>query len=263
MPMILEEIVANTRQELVRRKEEVPVEDLRSRCRVLPPTREFYGALGPRASAPIRLIAEIKKASPSKGVFQEAFDPVSLAQAYEANGAAAISVLTDGRFFQGSLFSLAAVRARTMVPLLRKDFHLEEYQLWEARAWGADAVLLITAILPPPLLRDLWQTAKGLGLGALVEVHTRQELETVLAMGCECIGINNRDLRTFHTDLSHTLRLLPLIPPGKLVVSESGFRDRQDVLLMARAGVSAVLVGESLILSPDPGAKVRELSLLG
>ena len=209
----------------------------------------------------MRLIAEVKRASPSRGVFAESFDPAAQARAYAAHGAAAVSVLTDEKFFQGSLEHLRAVRAQVELPLLRKDFTVDEYQLWEARAAGADAVLLIVSILGPAELRELLLAAKGLGLGALVEVHTRQELEQALGAGAPIVGLNNRDLRTFETRIETTLELLPLIPPGPVVVSESGFTTAADVRRVVAAGAHAVLVGEALMRAPDVGAKVRELAL--
>jgi indole-3-glycerol phosphate synthase len=210
----------------------------------------------------VRLLAEVKKASPSRGVLAETFAPVALATTYARGGAAAISVLTDEKYFQGSLALLEAVRAAVSVPLLRKDFTLDEYQLWESRARGADAVLLIVSILDPALLGDLQAAAKGLGLAALVEVHTAAELDVALRAGAGIIGINNRDLRTFETHIETTLALLPLIPPGPIAVSESGFSRGDQVRQVVAAGAHAVLVGEGLVRAPDVGAKVRELALL-
>jgi indole-3-glycerol phosphate synthase len=188
-------------------------------------------------------------------------DPVALASTYARHGADAISVLTDARYFKGSLDDLRHVRAAVDVPLLRKDFTIDEYQLWEARAAGADAVLLIVSILEPTLLRDLAAAAKGLGLAALVECHTEGELETALAAGSRLIGINNRDLGTFETRIETTLALLPQIPPGPIVVSESGFFSAPDVRRVVAAGAHAVLVGEGLVRAPDVAAKLRELKL--
>src|SRR5207302_1161627 len=185
-----------------------PAHDPGARARAAP-ARDFAAALRP-APGGVRLIAEVKRASPSGGVFTESFDPASRARAYAAHGAAAVSVLTDEKFFQGSLEDLRAVRAQVELPVLRKDFTVDEYQLWEARAAGADAVLLIVSILAPAELRELLLGAKGLGLGALVEVHTRPELEQALGAGAWVIGLNNRDLRTFETRIETTLELLPL-----------------------------------------------------
>lgn len=189
------------------------------------------------------------------------FDPVALASTYARHGAAAISVLTDEKYFQGSLDLLAAIRAAVPVPLLRKDFMLDEYQLWESRAAGADAILLIVAILDTPRLSDLLAGAKGIGLAALVEAHTAEEVETALSVGARIIGLNNRDLRTFQTRIETTLSLLPLIPRGPLVVSESGFAHAAEVRRVVAAGAHAVLVGEGLVTAADVGAKVRELAL--
>jgi indole-3-glycerol phosphate synthase len=209
----------------------------------------------------VRLVAEVKKASPSRGVLADDLDPVVLARRYAAAGADAVSVLTDEKYFQGRLDLLGAIRDAVTPPLLRKDFTLDEYQLWEARAAGADAVLLIVAILESPLLRDLLAAAKGLGLAALVECHTAEELDRALAAGSRLLGINNRDLATFETRIETTLALLPLVPPGPLVVSESGFFTGDQVRQVVAAGAHAVLVGEALVRAADVGAKVRELTL--
>jgi indole-3-glycerol phosphate synthase len=257
---ILDEIVRDKRDELSRRRAAVPVGALQARCRALPPSRDFEEALRPVPGG-VRLVAEVKKASPSRGVLAATFDPVALATTYAAHGADAISVLTDEKYFQGHLDLLAAVRAAVPVPLLRKDFTLDEYQLWETRAAGGDAVLLIVAILEPSPLRDLVQAAKGVGLAALVEVHTAAEMEAALAAGARVVGINNRDLRTFETRIETTLELLPLVPPGPLVVSESGFFTAAQVRRVAAAGAHAVLVGEGLVRAGDVAAKVRELTL--
>jgi indole-3-glycerol phosphate synthase len=257
---LLDAIVRHKRAELEERRGVVPRASLEARCRALPPPRDLAEALRPRAGG-VRLIAEVKKASPSRGVLAEALDPVALARQYARHGADAISVLTDARYFQGSLEGLTAIRGAVDVPLLRKDFTLDEYQLWEARAAGADAVLLIVAILEPAQLRDLLQSAKGLDLGTLVECHTAAEVEAALAAGAGIVGINNRDLRTFETRLETTLELLPLIPPGPIVVSESGFFTGAEVRRVVAAGAHAVLVGEGLVRAPDVGAKMRELTL--
>jgi indole-3-glycerol phosphate synthase len=260
MAHVLQQIVEEKYRELARRKALRPRRELERDCRAAAPARDLAAALRPPPGG-VRLIAEVKRASPSGGVFTESFDPASQARAYAAHGAAAVSVLTDEKFFQGSLEHLRAVRAQVELPLLRKDFTVDEYQLWEARAAGADAVLLIVSILGPAELRELLLAAKGLGLGALVEVHTRQELEQALGAGAPIVGLNNRDLRTFETRIETTLELLPLIPPGPVVVSESGFRTAADVRRVVAAGAHAVLVGEALMRAPDVGAKVRELAL--
>jgi indole-3-glycerol phosphate synthase len=257
---ILDAIVTDKRRELAAAKAATPRAALESRCAALGAPRDLERALAPAAGR-ARLIAEVKKASPSRGVLRADLDPVALAAAYARHGVDAISVLTDATYFRGSLDDLRAVRAAVDVPLLRKDFTLDEYQLWEARAAGADAVLLIVAILDATQVRDLAAAAKGLGLAALVEVHTEAELETALGAGARIIGINNRDLATFETRLETTLGLLPHIPPGPLVVSESGFFTGADVRRVVAAGAHAVLVGEGLVKADDVGAKVRELRL--
>ena len=260
---ILDDIVRDKRAELAARRLERSLADLVVECRARPPARDFAAALAP-APGGVRLIAEVKPASPSRGrLAGPGWDPVALAAAYARHGADAISVLTDAKYFGGSLDTLAAVRERVDVPLLRKDFVLDEYQLWEARAAGADAVLLIVAILEPPALRDLLQAAKGVGLAALVECHTAAELDRALEVDARIIGINNRDLRTFVTRLETTLELLPRVPPGRLVVSESGFFTAADVRRVAAAGAHAVLVGEALVTAADVGAKIRELTCSG
>src|SRR5437879_5859929 len=233
---------------------------LERRSATVPPPRDFGRALAP-APGRARLVAEVKKASPSRGVLRADLDPVALASTYARHGVDAISVLTDAKYFRGSLDDLCAVRAAVDVPLLRKDFTLDEYQLWEARAAGADAVLLIVAILEPERLRDLAAAAKGLGLAALVECHTAAEVDLALATGARVLGINNRDLATFETRLETTLALLPQIPPGPIVVSESGFFTGADGRRVIEAGAHAVLVGEGLVKAADVGAKIRELRL--
>jgi len=260
MNTILDEIVRHKRDELARRRREVPRAELERRSGAWPPPRDLVRALTPEPGG-VRLLAEVKKASPSRGVLAEDFDPLALAEIYARNGAAALSVLTDEKYFQGSLEFLTAIRRRVDVPILRKDFTLDEYQLWEARAAGADAVLLIVSILDAGELRALLQAATGLGLAALVEAHTASELDVALAAGATIIGINNRDLKTFETRIETSLDLLPLIPTGRLAVSESGFFTAAQVRTVAAAGAHAVLVGEALVRAPDVAAKVRELSL--
>jgi indole-3-glycerol phosphate synthase len=223
-----------------------------------PAVRPFGIAL---TGARVGLIAEVKKASPSRGLLRSDFDPVRLATEYRDGGAAAISVLTDEKHFRGSLSDLRSVRDALPdgPPLLRKDFLFEEYQLHEARYYGADAVLLITAILETSGLRSLIALAASLAMDALVEAHDEHELERAVAAGAKIIGINNRDLRTFHVDLATTERLAPLVPPGTTIVAESGIVTREDVRRLEMCGVHAVLIGEALVTAPDPGAKIREL----
>jgi indole-3-glycerol phosphate synthase len=257
---ILDEIVQHKREELGRRRVEVPRVELERRSGARQRPRDLARALTP-APGGVKLLAEVKKASPSRGVLAESFDPLALAEIYAANGAAALSVLTDEKYFQGSLEFLTAIRERVEVPILRKDFTLDEYQVWEARAAGADAVLLIVAILDAAQLRDLLQAAAGLGLAALVEAHTASELDVALAAGARIVGLNNRNLKTFETRIETSLELLPLIPPDRVAVSESGFFTAEQVRAVVAAGAHAVLVGEALVRAPDVAAKVRELAL--
>ena len=255
---ILDRIVADKREELAATQRRVPFADLKARLPQAPPPRPFAEAL--RGDS-LRLIAEVKKASPSRGLLREDFDPLALARSYAEAGAAAVSVLTDERHFQGSLDHLASIRAALPQgpPLLRKDFLFDPYQLYEARAHGADAVLLIAAVLNSALLAQLIGLAKALHMDALVEVYDELALERALMAGARLIGVNNRDLRTFAVDLATTERLRPLIPPEKTVVAESGVHTRADVQRLAALGVHAVLIGEALVTAPDPGAKIREL----
>ena len=259
MPSILDKIVAAKRDELADAQRAAPIADVQQAAAEQPRPIRLSGAL---TGDGIRLIAEVKKASPSRGLLSPDFDPVRLAGTYAANGAAAVSCLTDPRF-QGELAHLSAIKqsgASGPAPVLRKDFIFNPYQVYEARAAGADAILLIVAILEPPLLAELLETAQSLSMQCLVEVHDEGELETAVAAGAEIIGINNRDLHTFTTDLAVSARLAPQVPPGKVVVSESGIFTGDDLSLLARVGVNAVLVGEALVTAPDIGAKVRELS---
>jgi indole-3-glycerol phosphate synthase len=258
---VLDEIVAHKRAELAALKPRRPRSALVTACRDLAPTRDFEAALRPRPGERVRLIAEVKRGSPSQGLFRADLDPVAQARAYTTAGAAAVSVLTDARYFHGSLDDLTRVRAAVAVPVLRKDFIVDEYQLWEARAAGADAVLLIVAALEDAALRDLMHAAKGAGLGTLVEVHTASELDRALRLHPPVIGVNNRDLQTLRTSLDASLTLLPQIPPGPVAVSESGLASGADVAAVVAAGAHAVLVGETLLRAPDVGATVRELSL--
>lgn len=255
---ILDRIVADKRDELSAARLRTPPREIRRLAEEAPPPRGFEQALrGPK----IALIAEVKKASPSRGVLREDFDPVWIARAYASGGAAAISVLTDAPHFQGSLDHLAAVRAKLPdgPPLLRKDFIFDEYQLYEARAAGADAVLLIVAILEQPLLEDLLDMAGDLDLDALVEVHDETEMLRAVSAEATLIGVNNRDLRTFDIDVATTERLRPLAPKSTAIVAESGIFTRDDMLRLERAKVNAVLIGEGVVTAADPAAKIREL----
>lgn len=258
---VLDEIVAHKRAEVAALKARRSVGTVAAACRGLAPARDFEAALRPPAGTRVRLIAEVKRASPSQGLFRADLDPIAQASTYAAAGAAAVSVLTDARYFHGSLEDLVRVRRAVPVPVLRKEFIVDEYQLWEAREAGADAVLLIVAALEDAVLRDLLAAAKGAGLATLVEVHTAGELDRALRLGAPVIGVNNRDLQTLTTTLAPSLALLPQIPPGPIAVSESGLRTGADVAQVVAAGAHAVLVGETLLRAGDVAAKVRELSL--
>jgi indole-3-glycerol phosphate synthase len=248
------------REELSSLKYAVPLGDLLSRCRDMEPPRPFEAVLRPPESGGgIRLIAEVKKASPSRGLLLADFDPVSLARTYEECGAAALSVLTERFFFQGDPVHLKQARGGVSLPVLRKDFLLGDYHVYEARAMGADAALLIVRILEPSLLRDLIALCSELKMAALVEVHTRSETETAVAAGARILGINNRNLETFAVDLHTTYSLLKEIPPGRRIVSESGISSRKEILQLMEHGVHAVLVGEALVTSKDIRSKIAEL----
>ncbi len=255
--MILDEIVETKRREVAVRKAAKPLAALEKMIAGRPPARDFKAALD--ADAGCAIIAEIKRRSPSRGLLREDFDPVRIAAEYEQNGAAAISVLTDETFFGGSDTILSAVRAAVTLPLLRKEFIIDPYQIHETRAIGADALLLIAAILTDVQLREYRALSASLGLAALVEVHNGRELEKALAAGAEIIGINNRDLKTFRTDLQTTLALAPSIPADRIAVSESGIRNRQDIETLTKAGIRAFLIGETLIAAPEIGPKLKEL----
>ncbi len=256
MAHILDRIVATKRDEVAALHARASLADLKAHAEAMPPTRGFAAALAPPGP---KLIAEVKKASPSKGVIRADFDPVAAAQAYHAAGASCLSVLTDETYFQGSLTYLRIIREVVPLPLLRKDFIIDRAQIYEARIAGADAVLLIVAILSPAQVAEFSETAVSLGLDALVEVHDREELETAKAAGATLIGINNRDLKTFKVRLETTEELLPHLPPGALAVAESGIRTRQDVEQLAAAGAHAILVGESLMRADDIAAATRKL----
>ena len=254
---ILDQIVATKRVEIAAAKAALSPDELRERIIDAPPVRDFFAALASEGN--IKLIAEVKKASPSNGVIREDFDPVEIARTYAANGASCISCLTDEQYFQGSLEYLRAIRRAVTIPVLRKDFILDSYQLLEARAAGADSVLLIAECLDDCHLRSLHNGALELGMTPLVELYEPANLPRVLEAGAQLIGINNRDLRTFEVDLNHTIRLRREIPDECLVVGESGIETHDDVQRLAEASVDAILVGESLMRSDDIGAAVRKL----
>jgi len=254
---ILEKIVATKRSEVAAARRAVGEAQLERQLAAAPAVRDFFAPLA--RGGPIRLIAEVKKASPSKGIIRADFDPLAIARTYAEHGAACLSVLTDVEYFQGSLEYLRLVRQAVATPVLRKDFIIDSYQLLEARVAGADAVLLIAECLDDCQLRSLHNRALELGMTPLVELYEPANLDRVLAAGATLIGINNRDLRTFQTDLDHTLRLAERIPDECVLVGESGIRTRADVLRLESAGVDAMLVGETLMAQADIGAAVDEL----
>jgi indole-3-glycerol phosphate synthase len=255
---ILDKIVTEKKLEVEQKKRELPVSALKERFTHRNDFRDFVSALkGDR----LRLIAEVKKASPSRGVLCPDFNPVELAKTYAQGGAAAISVLTEVNNFQGSLEYLAAIREEVSTPLLRKDFIFDPYQVYESAAFGADAILLIVAMLNPRQLEELLALSRSLGLSCLVEVHSENEVEKARLGGAEIIGINNRDLSTFTVDINTTRQLRPLIPEGRIVVSESGINNRDDVKRLREWGVNAVLVGEALVTAGNISAKMKELIL--
>jgi indole-3-glycerol phosphate synthase len=259
---ILNEIYAYKRQELEKHISSYALEDIRNAASGSPMPRDFIGALkNGRAPGYPALIAEVKHRSPSRGILLADFDPLLLARSYAANGAAAISVLTDEHFFGGSIQDLQQIaEIPENKPILRKDFIFHPYQVYESRLVGADAVLLIAAMLPASVLTELYNLASELGMGVLVEVHSKSEVFTALELKPGMLGINNRDLDTFEVNLETTLSLRSLVPPGVCLVSESGIHNYQDVQRLAAAGIDAILVGEALVTSPDLPAKVRELS---
>jgi len=254
---ILDKIVKTKRVEIARDRAARGEEEWRAESLDAPPPRGFAAALAP--PGPVKLIAEIKRASPSQGVIRADFDPPSIAQIYQQHGAACISVLTDPTYFQGSLADLRAVRQVATIPLLRKDFILDTYQLWQARAAGADAVLLIAECLDDCQLRRLHQTAHEIGMDALVECYEPANVDRVLDAGATLIGINNRNLHTFEIDLEHTLRMRAKIPADCILVGESGIHGPADLQRLAAGGVQAVLVGEHLMASADIGRAVDHL----
>lgn len=254
---ILDEILIETRKTIARDREVLSIEDLQSEVRDLPPCRDFHAALA--AGDEVNLIAEVKRASPSAGLIREDFDPVAIATSYQAGGAACLSVLTDEPFFQGSLQFLRDVAQAVELPVLRKDFIIEEYQILQARHAGASAILLIAECLSPDRLKQLHDFAADLGMQSLIELFDPENLDAVLATGTQLVGVNNRDLRTFVTDLDHTLRLRPSIPPDRLLVGESGIRTHEDIRRLGAGGVKGILVGESLMRKPNIESAVREL----
>lgn len=260
-PDILKEIIAHKRHEVTAAKGAAPLDELNARIADLEDTpRGFERHLREAAASDwTAIIAEVKKGSPSKGIIRPDFDPLEIARIYQENGATCLSVLTDERFFMGHLRYLSLIREAVSLPLLRKDFICDPYQIYEARAAGADAILLIAAMLDLELLREFHAVARELHLDVLLEVHDEAELETALQTDCTLIGVNNRNLRTFTTDLGTTGRLARMMPPERLLVTESGINDRGDILRLKAEGAEAFLIGESLMRETDIGARLREL----
>lgn len=254
---ILEKIYQYKLFEVAENKKRVPIEVLKRNIQKRQGTKSFRMAL--KSDSNICIIAEIKKASPSVGIIREDFNPTEIARLYETGGAAAISVLTDEKFFQGSLSYLTDVKKSVALPILRKDFIIDPYQVYEARSAGADAILLIAALLSRDEIQCFLELSEELGMDCLVEVHSETELEKVLQTSSNIIGINNRNLATFKIDLETTLRLRPMIPVGKIVVSESGITSRMDVKKLISIGINAILVGETLMKSDDIPSKLHEL----
>jgi indole-3-glycerol phosphate synthase len=257
---ILEEIILNKRLDVEKAIQKISLAEMRAKAARVPPARDFIGAIltAHKRNAYPALIAEIKAASPSRGVLVHDFDPLRLAEIFDKNGATAVSVLTEEHYFKGHLDYLQQVRAQfPNLPLLRKDFIFDPYQIYEARAAGADAVILIAAALEQEQLVELLTLAQRLGMAVLVEVHTREELQKASACQASLIGINNRNLHTFETSIQNTFDLLPLVQPHMTVVAESGIQSSLDVERLYRAGVHAVLIGEALVTATDPAAKVR------
>jgi indole-3-glycerol phosphate synthase len=258
--MILDEILENKRREVAERQATVPLADVTARAAAAPPARDFLAAL---RRPGVSIISEIKRQSPAKGALRLDMDAPTMAASYEAAGASCISVLTDQRYFKGSDADLIAVRERVQLPVLRKDFVVDAYQIHEARAIGADAVLLIVVALTPAEIREMAALARSLGMAALVEVHTEDELRVALDVGAELIGINNRDLTRMVTDVKTTAKLRPLVPDGVTLVSESGIRTADDIAMLRGLGVDAALIGESLVTAPDAGDLLRSFLAAG
>lgn len=257
--MFLDKIIAHKKQEIGYRKKGVSLAEIKKRAQARTPPRDFLKVLKQQSRNRTRIIAEIKKSSPSQGIIRKDFDHIEIATIYQREGAAAFSILTDNKFFQGDLSYLSLVRESTHIPLLCKDFIIDPYQIYEAARYGADGFLLIATLLSQNQIEEFLCLGKELGMRALVEVHTHDDLEKALLTSAKIIGINNRDLKTFKTDISTTLTMVKSIPSGKLVVSESGIHTRTQIERMENAGVHAFLIGEALMREKDPGKKLREL----
>jgi indole-3-glycerol phosphate synthase len=260
MTDILSQILRDKAREVIDRAEQVSLYELSRQVEHLPPARGFAAAIQDKINTgKLAVIAEIKKASPSKGVMREDFEPADIARSYAANGATCLSVLTDEKYFKGHTEFLKAARAACQIPVLRKDFVIDPYQVYEAREMGADAILLIAAALGDPMMIDLEQVALALGLDVLVEVHNEQELERALLLQTPLLGINNRNLKTFETTLETTLSMLSKIPDDKIVVSESGIHTPNDIKLLRSKKVNAFLIGEALMREENPGSALSAL----
>jgi indole-3-glycerol phosphate synthase len=257
MSTILDEIIENKLLEVGQSEKKLPLQKIIDGLDQARPVRDFYAALKPEGN--LKIIAEIKRASPSRGIISEDFDPVRIAGSYVSGGAAALSVLTDEKFFKGSLLYLSQIRDSVQTPLLRKDFILQPYQVYESRHYGADALLLIVAALKQDVLRDLLELSESLGMSALVEVHDEEELERALSARAKIIGINNRDLKTFTVDLSISLSLSKRVPNEIIVVAESGIRSSDDITMLRSKGVHVFLIGETFMKTPNPGRELSDL----
>jgi indole-3-glycerol phosphate synthase len=256
--LILDRIIKSKKKILFKSKLECNISNLESVINKLPEPLNFKNVLIKQNINDIRIIAEVKKASPSKGIIREDFDPLKIARQYESNNAAAISILTESEFFMGKLEFLKEIKNAVNIPLLRKDFLFDPYQIYEARANGADAVLLIAAILEKSLLDELLSVVKKLSMNALVEVHTKDELKKVLQTDAEIIGINNRNLKTFETDIQTSIDLMADIPESKIIITESGIKTKEDIRKLSKAGVDAFLIGETFMRADNPGEMLNE-----
>jgi indole-3-glycerol phosphate synthase len=255
--MILDEIIENKTSEVEISKTSLPLEQIQEQIKDALPSRNFFDAINPKGE--LKIISEVKHASPSKGVFREDFDPVQIAKSYSRGGASAISVLTDEKYFRGSLSFLKNIRAEVDTPLLRKDFIVDPYQVYEARLFGADAILLIVAALDQTSLSELLELTHSLQMNAIVEVHDENELDRALEADARIIGINNRDLRTFDVDLNVSINLSKKVPEDKIVIAESGIGSIEDIDRLRGEGIHVFLIGETFMKAPDPGQKLKEL----